>query len=416
MQGADQHTRSTLGLSILPKHTSTCWPGELNRRPLNTFIFIICFAFWSPHLHLLQSFRRTSQLRLSVKLQKCFVDHETFHQRMCQQDSEWIFIFGWTHPLMCKKKKKKVHLVLFDGCWWRCSWTINLLPGKYNDVNSFPRNLCFLSHISCDKRNSVWIIAQKHDPRVQGPSVWLQCRPQTKPQTVYLHIIMWPSVSMTLPDSGRVLALSAHSVVVSCLLYSTAVGDHVEPLTGVLAMLCVLSSQMCTEHWGVTDHYPSGRWSLCVCVCVCVCVRACVCVRKKLVILLLTYFSPASSSLAVNSLATVTWAHYLTVAMLFYGMLCIPRALCCLWLPAVRLSHPIHCQTCIMFISSAFNGATWHCLFLQNRGFVQFEPSRMSHLYVSHPPYHHFYNILSYWFNRFNAVVRIWLDFRHILG
>lgn len=72
-------------------------------------------------------------------------------------------------------------------------------------------------------------------------------------------------------------------------------------------------------------------------------VCVCVCVRKKLVILLLTYFSPASSSLTVNSLATVTWAHYLTVAMLFYAMLCIPRALCCLWLPAVRLSRPIHC-------------------------------------------------------------------------
>lgn len=49
-------------------------------------------------------------------------------------------------------------------------------------------------------------------------------------------------------ESPGPVSLSAHSVVVSCLLYSTAVGDHVEPPTGALAMLCVLSSQMCTEH------------------------------------------------------------------------------------------------------------------------------------------------------------------------
>ena len=32
MQGADQHIRSSLGFSILPKDTWTCRPGELNQR------------------------------------------------------------------------------------------------------------------------------------------------------------------------------------------------------------------------------------------------------------------------------------------------------------------------------------------------------------------------------------------------
>ena len=33
MQGAEQHIRSSLGLSILPKDTWTCRPGELNQQP-----------------------------------------------------------------------------------------------------------------------------------------------------------------------------------------------------------------------------------------------------------------------------------------------------------------------------------------------------------------------------------------------
>ena len=33
MQGAEQHIRSSLGFSILPKHTSTCKPGKKNERP-----------------------------------------------------------------------------------------------------------------------------------------------------------------------------------------------------------------------------------------------------------------------------------------------------------------------------------------------------------------------------------------------
>ena len=33
MQGVDQHIRSSLGFSILPKDTSTCSPGESNQRP-----------------------------------------------------------------------------------------------------------------------------------------------------------------------------------------------------------------------------------------------------------------------------------------------------------------------------------------------------------------------------------------------
>ena len=33
MQGANQHISSSLGLSILPKDTATCRPGELNQQP-----------------------------------------------------------------------------------------------------------------------------------------------------------------------------------------------------------------------------------------------------------------------------------------------------------------------------------------------------------------------------------------------
>ena len=33
MQDADQHIKSSLGFSLLPKDTSTCRPGELNQRP-----------------------------------------------------------------------------------------------------------------------------------------------------------------------------------------------------------------------------------------------------------------------------------------------------------------------------------------------------------------------------------------------
>ena len=35
MQGADQHIRSSLGFSMLPKDTLTCRPGELNQRTSN---------------------------------------------------------------------------------------------------------------------------------------------------------------------------------------------------------------------------------------------------------------------------------------------------------------------------------------------------------------------------------------------
>ena len=35
MQGTDQHTRCSLGFSILPKDTSTCRPGESNQWPSN---------------------------------------------------------------------------------------------------------------------------------------------------------------------------------------------------------------------------------------------------------------------------------------------------------------------------------------------------------------------------------------------
>ena len=33
MQGADQHIRSSLGFSILPKDTLTCRPGKPNQQP-----------------------------------------------------------------------------------------------------------------------------------------------------------------------------------------------------------------------------------------------------------------------------------------------------------------------------------------------------------------------------------------------
>ena len=33
VQGADQHIRSSLGFSVLPKDTSTCRPGESSQRP-----------------------------------------------------------------------------------------------------------------------------------------------------------------------------------------------------------------------------------------------------------------------------------------------------------------------------------------------------------------------------------------------
>lgn len=86
--------------------------------------------------------------------------------------------------------------------------------------------------------------------------------------------------------------------------------------TRALAVLCVLSSQMCTEHWGVTDHYPLGRWSLCALesresggVCAREGVRGRVWVRVKLekkgqvVILLLTFSTTTSFSHAVTNLA-----------------------------------------------------------------------------------------------------------------
>ena len=35
MQAADQHTRTSLGFSILPKDTLTCRPGESNQQLFN---------------------------------------------------------------------------------------------------------------------------------------------------------------------------------------------------------------------------------------------------------------------------------------------------------------------------------------------------------------------------------------------
>ena len=40
MQGADQHIRSSLGFSILPKDTLTCRPGELNQQPSNNKMLV----------------------------------------------------------------------------------------------------------------------------------------------------------------------------------------------------------------------------------------------------------------------------------------------------------------------------------------------------------------------------------------
>ena len=41
MKGADQHIRSSLGFSILPKDTSTCRPGESNQQPSNNNTLIL---------------------------------------------------------------------------------------------------------------------------------------------------------------------------------------------------------------------------------------------------------------------------------------------------------------------------------------------------------------------------------------
>lgn len=119
---------------------------------------------------------------------------------------------------------------------------------------------------------------------------------------------VWPSLSVTLLDSVEVLACFLVCTQCGCILFAVqyCCGWSCGTQTGALALLCVLSSQMCTEHWGVTDHYPSGRWSLCVYVCVCVQERE----REKS--WLLFYFSrtshlPSSALLSTASLGTITW-------------------------------------------------------------------------------------------------------------
>ena len=66
MQGTNQHIRSSLGFSILPKDTSTCRQGESNQRPLynkmlalplihshtNTYIHIYIVAFTSAEIRI----------------------------------------------------------------------------------------------------------------------------------------------------------------------------------------------------------------------------------------------------------------------------------------------------------------------------------------------------------------------------
>lgn len=80
---------------------------------------------------------------------------------------------------------------------------------------------------------------------------------------------VWPRLTVTLLDSVKVLACFLVCTHCGCILFAVqyCCGWSCGTQTGALAVLCVLSSQMCTEHWGVTDHYPSGRWSVCVCVC-----------------------------------------------------------------------------------------------------------------------------------------------------
>ena len=192
-----------------------------------------------------------------------------------------------------------------------------------------------------------------------------------------LHVIMWPSVSVTLPDSGRVLALfpCRHTVwlyLVCCtvLLWVIMWNPRLERWP------CCVCAVISDVHRTLRSHrsLPLGEMEfVCVCFreCVCVCVCVPVCVLENW----LFYFSrtshlPPPVSLSTHSLQS---HEHITWLLLCYFMLCYASPVLCVvygsqWsgVPVRYTAESSHfCQTCIMFISFAFNGASWHCLFLQ---------------------------------------------------
>lgn len=101
-------------------------------------------------------------------------------------------------------------------------------------------------------------------------------------------------------------------------------------------------------------------------------VGVCVCVLEKN---WLFYFSrtshlPPPVSLSTHSLQS---HEHITWPLPCYFMLCYASPVPCVVYGSQRSGFLVQytaesshfCQTCIMFTSSAFNGATWHCLFLQ---------------------------------------------------
>ena len=72
MQGANQHIRSSLGFSILPKDTSTCRTGESNQQPHKNKTLALPLSHSRPpsgrHLHITVTFRMFKKISVSVSV------------------------------------------------------------------------------------------------------------------------------------------------------------------------------------------------------------------------------------------------------------------------------------------------------------------------------------------------------------
>ena len=117
MQGADQHIRSSLGFSILPKDTSTWRPGELNQRPVTfknrTLLCLVAPGdVWERKDPITVSCPRTLQ-----------------HGGQGNWTSDLPITRRWLHP-WATATTLPLQICVIQVMWWCFNWILTLKADK----------------------------------------------------------------------------------------------------------------------------------------------------------------------------------------------------------------------------------------------------------------------------------------------
>ena len=138
MQGADQHIRSSLGFSVLPKDTSTCRPGESNQRPSNNMMLALPLSHSRP---------------FSSQFQMRNVDHTNW------DDFKFKHNMVRVHTELLMVKDCYTVMTLGDlGAGWATTSPRTLTGSKNNPCVFRTGQASFkYPHISCAPPQSKWI-------------------------------------------------------------------------------------------------------------------------------------------------------------------------------------------------------------------------------------------------------------------